>query len=419
MKHRCDSFIETSKDEMIEEIINLIGFPSITGREAENRDCLKYFLDLAQSMGFATMATKAYDVGIVEMGETDAETIGILVHLDVVDVGDPEKWSEDPFKGYVKDGHIYGRGSEDDKGAAVMSLYAMKAVKDAGEALSIPLKKKVQLIVGTSEEGFWTDMEHYLQEFKPPDYGFSPDGSFPIYNGENGYADVELLFSGDATKGLRRLNSGSSRNSVPSKAELEWEGGEVLVAHGVAAHSSTPEEGDNAIIKLAENPGTKDLDFALFAKEILAGEGFGAKLGISGTAVPTVLRLLPGGVSMNINIRQTSGVEEEDIDLAFESLAEKYCYSFQIPEYMDAAYVDENLPFIKTMDSIHEEYGVAQGIKQAAGTTYAKAIKNFVSWGPLFEDEISTAHMEDERLSVDSMILATKLYAGFLRRTLF
>lgn len=449
MKYRCDSFIENSKGEMTEEIISLIGFPSINGRQAENRDCLKYFLDLAKSMGFKTMTTQAWDVGIVEMGaepdladklgEAEAadpaaqETVGILVHLDVVDVGDLEKWSEDPFKGYVKDGYIYGRGAEDDKGAAIMSLYAMKAVKEAGEALSLPLNKKVQLIVGTGEEGVWTDMAHYLQEFTPPDYGFSPDGSFPVYNGENGYVDVELLFHRDGKKGIKNLESGGSRNSIPSKAELEWENGEVVTAHGIAAHSSIPEEGDNAIIRLSEILETMEsseipesfestsLDFARFANEILAGEGYGAKLGISGTAVPTVLRLLPHeqGVAMNINIRQSYGVEKKDIIAAFEAFSEKYAYSFEILDYMDAAYVDEDLPFIKIMSSIHEEYGVAGGIKQAPGTTYAKAINNFVSWGPLFEDEDTTAHMEDERFSVDSMILATKLYAGFLRMLLF
>ena len=43
---------------------------------------------------------------------------------------------------------MYGRGSADDKGPAIVALYALKAVKD----LNIPLNKNVRLILGTAEE---------------------------------------------------------------------------------------------------------------------------------------------------------------------------------------------------------------------------------------------------------------------------
>ncbi|WP_455794994.1 M20/M25/M40 family metallo-hydrolase [Clostridium butyricum] len=42
----------------------------------------------------------------------------------------------------MKDGKIYGRGSSDDKGPAIVALYALKAVKD----MNIPLSKNVRLI---------------------------------------------------------------------------------------------------------------------------------------------------------------------------------------------------------------------------------------------------------------------------------
>ena len=42
-----------------------------------------------------------------------------------------------------------------------MSLYAMKAVLDSG----VEFNRKVWLIVGTSEEGEWTDMETFKNEF--------------------------------------------------------------------------------------------------------------------------------------------------------------------------------------------------------------------------------------------------------------
>ena len=123
MKKDIDRFIEMNHNEIIRDIIGLVRFESINGREKENRACLNHFLQKASDMGFKTMITKNFDVGIVEMGQGE-ETLGILVHLDVVDIGDPEKWETDPFEGVLRDGFLWGRGTVDDKGAAVMCLYA-------------------------------------------------------------------------------------------------------------------------------------------------------------------------------------------------------------------------------------------------------------------------------------------------------
>jgi acetylornithine deacetylase/succinyl-diaminopimelate desuccinylase-like protein len=41
---------------------------------------------------------------------------------------------------------------------------------------------------------------------------------------------------------------------------------------------------------------------------------------------------------------------------------------------------------------------------------------NFVSWGPVLPDEVATAHIENERLSIETMLLATKLYCRLISR---
>ena len=132
-KQRIDAFIEGAKEEMIRDIIQLVSFASINGNKEENRACLRCFLQRAEEIGFRTMTTSQLDVGIVEMGQGD-EILGILVHLDVVGIGDRQKWTNHPFEGTHRDGFLWGRGTEDDKGAAIMSLYAMKSVAAAGLA---------------------------------------------------------------------------------------------------------------------------------------------------------------------------------------------------------------------------------------------------------------------------------------------
>lgn len=39
----------------------------------------------------------------------------MTAHMDVVPIENLKLWSVPPFEGIVKDGHVYGRGSLDDK----------------------------------------------------------------------------------------------------------------------------------------------------------------------------------------------------------------------------------------------------------------------------------------------------------------
>ena len=48
------------------------------------------------------------------------ENILILCHVDVVPPGNLEDWDTPPFEPTIKDGYLYGRGSEDMKGCTAL-----------------------------------------------------------------------------------------------------------------------------------------------------------------------------------------------------------------------------------------------------------------------------------------------------------
>ena len=217
-------------------------------------------LQIAGELGFKTHYGDGGYYGYAEIGE-GAEMLGILGHLDVVPPGKLEDWERDPFDPVEKDGMLYGRGTQDDKGPMLAALFAVKALMDAG----VKFNKRVRFIFGTDEETLWRCINRYKEKEELPGMGFSPDSRFPVTYAEKGL--LQLHLEGSNESGIR-LSGGSAFNAVPDMIfyegerqddladkldqlgfEYEWNEDGIEVK-GRAAHAMIPEEGINAIARL-------------------------------------------------------------------------------------------------------------------------------------------------------------------------
>ena len=158
MEKKVYELIDSYRNEYTEMLQRWIRVPSVRS-DAEDgapfgRDVRK-MLDTAmadaRSLGFTVRDFDGYACDVT-LGDAK-EKIAVLGHLDVVPVGDG--WTKPPFEGLIENGRMYGRGTNDDKGPALASLFAMKAIREAG----IPLKKSIRLILGCDEESEWEDMK--------------------------------------------------------------------------------------------------------------------------------------------------------------------------------------------------------------------------------------------------------------------
>ena len=127
------------KDEVVKEIQNAVRVRSVKEAPLPGMPfgegpakALDHFMDLAKKLGFKAEKFDNYAMHI-DMGEGE-ETLGILAHVDVVPEGD--NWTYPPYSGTIADGKIFGRGTLDDKGPAIISLFAMKAIADSGIKLN-------------------------------------------------------------------------------------------------------------------------------------------------------------------------------------------------------------------------------------------------------------------------------------------
>lgn len=420
-KQQIHDYFLAQKDEICTHLKHLMEIKSVSDDRKACKEALRYVMKLAESFSMKTAVGKHGDVGVIEIGAGDL-TLGILAHVDVVDEGSRVIWKYEPFSLAEKDGMFYGRGIVDDKGPVIVSLYAMKFLLE-----QVPeFTRKIQLIVGTSEESVWYDMIHFKEEFPLPDYGYSPDGNFPIFNVENGYMDVVLEFTQELPEIYEAFRSGSSENSVPSEAEFSYYG-QVQRFRGKAAHSSTPELGENAMLKMAAALSEPKPDFARFLCDFFPADIYESLLPLEKdpgiktdgpmlptTIVPTILKQDGKHVSINFNIRQAFDIPNENILAAFEQEKEAYRYEIHIKENLSPIFVDQQQPWLTRMKEVYESYGQKCEFLPAAGCTYAKTIPNFVSWGPVFPEDLDCAHMENEQISWDSFLLGAEIYTAYL-----
>lgn len=165
---------------------------------------------------------------IVRIPGRTNKRLWIVTHMDVVPEGDRSLWHTDPFQAVVKDGKIYGRGTNDNCQELVSSLYAAVALKQLGIT---PQYEICLCFVADEEVGSVHGIQYLIKQdlFRPDDLIIVPDG------GSEAGDFIEV-----AEKSICWI-------------EFEIEGEQV--------HASRPEQGNNAC--RAANEFSVSLDAAL------------------------------------------------------------------------------------------------------------------------------------------------------------
>ena len=410
-------------NDFTSDLKELISIKSVEGAESvgapfgpEVKNALLWFLDKAESFGFKTINYDNY-AGEIVYGK--GQEIGLIGHLDVVPVG--FGWTYPPFTLTEKDGYFIGRGVGDDKGATLMALYALKELKDSG----VPCHKKFRFFVGTNEESGWKDVAHLKTKTNIPEYGFSPDGNFPVSYAEKGFYYVKVKIP--AFKNFVNLTGGTVINAVCARAEitptkdfdkslldkhgLKFENGKIISV-GVSAHGSKPQLGKNALLPLFEFLVDSGEDVGNIVEYL-----FRDRWGISTmhneqgyiTFSPDLAEpCLEGGTIISCDCRIPAPFT---VDTVKEKM--KGCP-------LDISIIDHDHPPVMTdkdgkfVQTLLKAYNTVMGEKQApvsmGGSTFARVFKKGCAFGPEFADENCHMHEADERVKKTSLIKAYDIY---------
>lgn len=120
------------------------------------------------------------------------------------------------------------------------------------------------------------------------------------------------------------------------------------------------------------------------------------------------------------NLRTSYLTNKQDIYNAFNSIMHKYNFEFSFLDYLDPIYVNKNKKFIEALSDAYEKHsGLRCEYNLAYGTSYAKAIPNFVSFGPIFPNDEDTSHEANEKIAIENLLKCTAIYAQSIANIIF
>ena len=146
--------IDGMRDDIVRFCSDLVKIPSVTptyvGVNAEEvlggeSKVSEFVAPVLERMGLENdlweeAPQRANLVGSLR-GSGGGKSLILSGHVDVVPTPNPDKWTDPPFSGLVKEGRIHGRGSSDMKGGIAAMVKAVEAIQKCG------LKLKGDLLV--------------------------------------------------------------------------------------------------------------------------------------------------------------------------------------------------------------------------------------------------------------------------------
>ena len=467
-----------------ETLRELVAIPTVTVEgvaQHQNPEFLKIadkIKNLAQAfdLTFRNVDNRVYEISLDGQGD---EVVGIHAHADVVPVT-PENWvlkdgtRLDPFKLTLIGDRMYGRGTEDDKNGIVVTLYAMKVIKEE----KLPLARNFKLLVDTTEETSGDAIPYYFEHNPTPQYNLALDGGYPVVIAEKGYGTVMANFARRDAQGngaeIVSLTGGMATNQIPStsvatlvtdqpeklaaalnKAGAEYakrNGGDFeinakgvgkevqLTVTGVSAHSSEPESGVNPVARMLEFinglHGTVALksnfitDAARYGADNWGLDYTGKKLGVGFsdafmgplTTSPTFVGLDDKGLKLAVNLRVPKGKSPEVLKDEIADKLSAWSTTTHTPVVFDYSiaepmYRNPEGEWVQALLAVAtENLGMAHKFESSAGATSVHELPNGVQFGLAMPNVKYTGHTDNEFKTVEQFMLDLQIVTEMMGR---
>lgn len=395
LAEKMRAYVAEHKEEILGDLTSLAKIPSVRG-ESENgapfgrkcSECLEAAVKLYDKNGFRTVTAGDKSYAVASVGGAE-KRIGLFAHLDVVPPDGEWLYTDNPFEPKHTHGCLVGRGVEDNKSGAVLSLYAVKMLRDLG----VEIKSGVDVFLGTNEESGMADIEKYISENNLPNVSIIPDGDFPVSIGERSMKRF-LAVSKNAFSDIVSFDGGSAFNIVLGELKVRIRYSETLyrdaleicktcnnigvtaegeyicvTAHGLSKHAGFPEGGVNAAFVFADafcNCKSLCENDRKLLSEIAAltgrfyGEGFGVGHDDPSfgrlTCVNGICSLSDGRPSLSFDVRFGVSLDGEKLMEEIRRSADLHGFVICDVSGTDGFEIEKDNAFAKTLEKVYREF---------------------------------------------------------------
>ncbi len=377
---------ETYRDYTAENLSRLVKIKSLTGGEGPVAAELKQQMEKA---GFDTVRLDGLGSVHGRVGQGQ-RLLAIDAHIDTVDQGNLDNWSEPPFSGRIAGGFVHGRGSVDQKGGAAAMVTAGRILAELGLDNDFSV-----LFTGTVMEEDCDGLcwKYIIEEehIRPELVIITEPTALGIYRGQRGRMEMRVSFK------------------------------------GLSAHGSAPERGKNAIYMGSRacleieklNERLKNDDF--LGKGSLTVSEF-----VSGS--PS-LCAVADSARIHLDRRLTVGETRETALAEIRELVAGQPASVEVLDYREKAYtgreygmakyyptwiLDPGHPaLVRAGEVFRSLFQAEPRVDKWTFSTNAVVINGMhgiptIGFGP--GNEVA-AHAADEKIAVDDLVKASAFYA--------
>ncbi len=381
-------YVEDHRQDIVNVLSDLVDIESVTCNESAAVERVRQEME---SMGYDEVRVDSFGNVIGRIG-SGPKILVFDAHLDVVDA-EGQEWATPPFKAVIKDGVMYGRGTVDDKGPFVCTLFAGKGIKELGLGSeytvyvigSIVEEDCEGLALGACLEGMGIEPDHVV---------IAESSELEICRGHRGRAQVRAVFRGtpvhasrhsegvnplelasDFIQGVKKLDAGFSSVEPLGKADV------VAVDLRCLSNSlsTTPAE---AHVYLDRRTNTAD------TRESILEE-----------------------------LRAVSGAEKGELEYVEWEATGYNGKKLKAEEFFPAWAVDESHPLIQAGVQAFRDYKKREPVVTTWGFStngnYTMGRKGYptIGFGP---GEMALCHGPDEHIYINDLLEATGFYMSLV-----
>lgn len=363
----------------------VLQIPTVARDESKIADILANLVQPYVDQGMMTVDRVNFAPGrdnlLIKLGQdTASRRLGIDAHMDVVDAGDSAKWQFPPFSATKHAGKLYSRGASDMKSGLVAALAAF---------------------LNTAQKGNLGDRQLVF---------FATVGEEVDNYGARQFAAGHYV---DGLNGLLVCEPSGPQIQPSCRGIIDY----TVTASGKAAHSSTPEEGANAISGLfAYNAAVNKAVAPLLAPvhEMLGHATHSIDLISGGNQV----NIVPETASLRGNIRTTPLANNAAFTAALKQAVKAannqvpgVTLSLSVDSTIDPASSAKDNALVQSLQNARTSLGMptvpvvgGTGINDAA--VMALPGMDLAEYGPGSD----TSHQTDEYVEIDDFFNAIQVY---------